>query len=243
MTLYIEQYQSPHFEGRKNGAIPRFLILHYSGCPEKWMHDCFMGTSFDERAASRVSAHYLVLENGHINQYVHENMRAWHAGKSYWDGESDLNSTSIGVEMVNMGADDGYPPFTEAQITAAIKLCQDILHRHPAITPFNVLGHSDIAPDRKLDPGPSMPWARFADAGVGIMPPNITEYLAKNDIDRALTAIGYDPNLDLETRMRAFCVHYAPEGLGTDGFAAAHAKLAQLAAMKAEFENHNKKVL
>jgi N-acetylmuramoyl-L-alanine amidase len=108
----------------------------------------------------------MVHENGDIIQYVDEAMRAFHAGKSPWQGETDMNSVSIGIELVNLGDVAGYPPFSPAQITATMALCRDIMRRHPAITPQNVLGHQDIAPERKLDPGPAFPWAQFEAAGI-----------------------------------------------------------------------------
>lgn len=231
MTLFIENFQSPNVEARKNGKIPRFLILHCTERDAGWTHDRFMNGD-EAQENGRVSAHYLVLENGHVHQYVHENMRAWHAGVSYWGGETDLNSSSIGIELVNPGVAGGYPPYTPAQITATIALCRDILHRHPLIVPLNVLGHSDIAPGRKSDPGPAFPWAQLAQHGIGVMPDDGTDYLMENDVGRTLSAIGYNPDVPVDVAMQAFCEHYAPEGLGDAGFAAAHFKLWQMAAIK-----------
>jgi N-acetyl-anhydromuramyl-L-alanine amidase AmpD len=102
--------------------------------------------------ASGVSCHYLVDEHGGIVQMVEEDMRAWHAGQSFWHGETDINSRSIGIEIHNRGHEADYPDFPEAQMAAVIALCRDILGRH-AIAPERVLAHSDIAPRRKLDPG------------------------------------------------------------------------------------------
>lgn len=116
--------------------------------------------------ASEVSAHYLVWEDGRIDQLVRESRRAWHAGKASWKGETDLNSLSIGVEIVNSGHEGGAPPFPEPQITATIALAHDICARR-AIPPERVLAHSDIAPERKRDPGERFPWERLWRAGVG----------------------------------------------------------------------------
>jgi N-acetylmuramoyl-L-alanine amidase len=116
--------------------------------------------------AAQVSSHYLVWEDGRIDQLVPERERAWHAGQAFWKGESDLNSISIGIEIVNPGHDGGLPPFPDAEIEAVIALARDICARW-AIRPERVLAHSDVAPLRKRDPGEAFPWARLARAGVG----------------------------------------------------------------------------
>lgn len=115
---------------------------------------------------SQVSSHYLVHEDGRVVQMVRESDRAWHAGKSFWAGERDLNSVSIGIEIVNCGHQLGYDDFPEVQITAVIKLCRGIIRRH-RIVPERVLAHSDIAPGRKVDPGEKFPWGILAAKGVG----------------------------------------------------------------------------
>lgn len=230
MTLFIEQEQSPNHEPRKNGKTPRHLILHYTGCDAETARARFMDGTPDQMGG-RLSTHYMVHENGHVTQFVHENQRAWHAGVSYWQGETDINSTSIGIEIVNLGEYAEYPAFAPAQITAVIELCRDILRRHPDITPFNVLGHSDIAPGRKLDPGPNFPWARLAAAGVGVMPEGIDFYSPDDDPRPLLTAIGYNPDVPLGLCLNAFCAHYAPESLNDKTPVAMYAKLATLANM------------
>src|SRR5215468_9477653 len=116
--------------------------------------------------ASKVSSHYVVDEYGKVLQLVPEARRAWHAGQSSWEGESDINSRSIGIEIANPGHSYGYPDFPEAQIVAVIALCRDIVERH-CIRAECVLAHSDVAPQRKLDPGEKFPWARLHGAGVG----------------------------------------------------------------------------
>ena len=117
--------------------------------------------------ASQVSCHYLVWEDGRIEQLVAEADRAWHAGRSWWDGEADMNAVSIGIEIVNGGHDAGCPPYPAAQIASVAALAQDICNRHN-IVKHRVLGHSDVAPDRKLDPGEWFSWRTLADAGVGL---------------------------------------------------------------------------
>ena len=140
------------------------LILHYTGMPTaEAALDLLTGGA---EVASQVSCHYFIWPDGRIWQLVPEGRRAWHAGRSFWAGETDLNSRSIGVEIVNPGHDGGLPAYPEAQIVAVIALCRDICARLP-IPPRRVLAHSDIAPARKQDPGENFPWARLHEAGVG----------------------------------------------------------------------------
>jgi N-acetylmuramoyl-L-alanine amidase len=125
-------------------------------------------------AAAKVSAHYMVEEDGRIYRLVSEDKRAWHAGVSEWAGERNINSASIGIEIVNGGHDwplvgGALPPYPDVQINAVIALCKDIMARR-AVSPQNILGHSDIAPARKIDPGEHFPWAGLAAAGVGLWP-------------------------------------------------------------------------
>jgi N-acetylmuramoyl-L-alanine amidase len=119
---------------------------------------------------AKVSAHYTVDRDGTIYAHVPEERRARHAGVSWWAGVRDVNSRSIGIEIVNPGHEFGYIPFTDCQIAAVIDLSRGILERHPAIAPSRVVGHSDVAPNRKQDPGELFPWAQLADAGVGLWP-------------------------------------------------------------------------
>ena len=126
------------------------------------------------KARSRSSApraptyrsHYIVLEDGRIVQCVPESKRAWHAGVSFWAGEEDINSCSIGVEIINRGHDWGYPDFPLRQIAAVIALCRGIMLRRK-VPPHRVLAHSDVAPARKKDPGEKFPWHSLANSGVG----------------------------------------------------------------------------
>lgn len=140
---------------------PDMIVLHYTGmasaaAAEAWLCD----------PASEVSSHYLVHENGRVVQMVRESDRAWHAGKSSWRGRSDINSCSIGIEIVNPGHFLGYPSFPAKQIEAVTALCAGIVGRH-AIPPEHVLAHSDVAPGRKIDPGEKFPWKGLAAAGIG----------------------------------------------------------------------------
>jgi len=152
---------SPNFNDRAGGP-PDMILLHYTGMQT--------GDAALERltsAESKVSSHYVVFEDGRIVQCVLEDKRAWHAGVSYWAGETDINSRSIGVEIVNPGHEFGYPDFPRRQIAAVIVLCKGILTRCGPISPDRVLAHSDVAPSRKQDPGEKFPWELLADSGVG----------------------------------------------------------------------------
>ncbi|MEQ8301542.1 MAG: N-acetylmuramoyl-L-alanine amidase [Hyphomonas sp.] len=158
---------SPNFNGRKFPVD--MLVLHYTGMESG---EAALARMCDPKA--EVSAHYMVWEDGRIAQLVDEAKRAWHAGVATWQGDEDLNSRSIGIEIVNGGHDvplrDGsLPPYPDAQIAAVIALCQGILSRY-AIPASRIVAHSDIAPARKTDPGEHFPWARLAAAGIGLWP-------------------------------------------------------------------------
>jgi N-acetylmuramoyl-L-alanine amidase len=164
-SAFVNQVRpSPNHDTRVRSAD--ILLLHYTG----------MTSTADaiERLCdpdSKVSSHYVVDERGNVLQLVPEISRAWHAGLSSWEGESDINSHSIGIEIANPGHSYGYPDFPEDQIAAVISLCRDIVARH-RIRADRVLAHSDVAPQRKLDPGEKFPWGRLHHAGVGawVMP-------------------------------------------------------------------------
>lgn len=164
--LVNEVRRSPNCGARRGVKRPDLLILHYTG-----MQDCAAALRRLTEKTSEVSSHYLVFEDGRIVQLVPEKKRAWHAGVSSWQGESDINSRSIGIEICNPGHDFGYPDFPRRQMKAVIALCRDIIKRNH-IRPEHVLAHSDIAPARKQDPGEKFPWARLHKAGVGhFVPP------------------------------------------------------------------------
>ncbi|MFA7638120.1 MAG: N-acetylmuramoyl-L-alanine amidase [Parvibaculum sp.] len=162
MSLAIAERLSPNFNERPEGRRPDILLLHYTG-----MESAEAAAARLCDPAAKVSAHYLVGENGRITSLVPEHLRAWHAGVGHWAGENDINGCSIGIEIVNGGHDFGCPPYPDVQMQAVEVLCRDILSRHP-IPPRRVLGHSDIAPARKADPGEWFDWARLARAGVGL---------------------------------------------------------------------------
>lgn len=152
---------SPNFGERRNGLTPSMLIMHYTGMEDADAAECKLA---DPQA--EVSAHYVVREDGTVVQMVAEKCRAWHAGDSKWQGRQDINSRSIGIEIVNQGPLGNFPDYPEQQIAAVIALSKDIMTRH-AIMPRHVLAHSDIAPLRKIDPGTKFPWKTLFDAGIG----------------------------------------------------------------------------
>ncbi len=160
-TLVDDLTPSPNIGERRGGLRTTHLILHYTGL-ESARHSIEVLT--DSRC--EVSCHYLVDVDGRTTQMVREADRAWHAGHSYWRGERDINSASIGIEIQNPGHAAGYPDFPAAQMVAVERLCLDIMSRHP-IAPECVLAHSDIAPQRKIDPGEKFAWARLHEAGIG----------------------------------------------------------------------------
>ena len=209
-------------ESRCGDISPSLLILHYTG-----MSSAEKAIDWLARAESKVSCHYVVDEHGAITQLVPECQRAWHAGLSFWRGETDINSHSIGIEIQNPGHEHGYPDFPEPQMCGLITLCQDIIARHN-IAPDGVLAHSDVAPERKIDPGEKFSWERLAKAGVGLwLPP---EHVNDDDMGLGLgetgsrvnaaqawlAAYGYDAPqtgiIDLKTSkvIRAFQLHFRP---------------------------------
>lgn len=149
-------------EARRGGVQPSLLILHYTGMNSAAKAIDWLGCS-----ESGVSCHYVVDEAGRITQLVPEEERAWHAGVSYWRGERDINSHSIGIEIHNPGHQHGYPDFPPDQMAAVIALAKDIVRRH-RIAPDNILAHSDVAPGRKIDPGEKFDWLLLARSGLGL---------------------------------------------------------------------------
>jgi N-acetylmuramoyl-L-alanine amidase len=154
---------SPNHEARRGAGAPDMIVLHYTGMERA---DDALARLCDPNGSNRVSAHYFVADDGAITQLVPEARRAWHAGESFWAGESDINSRSIGIEIVNPGHDFGYPDFPARQIDALIALLRDIVVRN-AIRADRVLAHSDVAPARKQDPGEKFPWEKLYRAGIG----------------------------------------------------------------------------
>ncbi|HEX2840018.1 N-acetylmuramoyl-L-alanine amidase [Hyphomicrobium sp.] len=223
--LVADLHPSPNIEPRKPGYAPSILVMHYTGLPT-------VERAIDvlSRPDCKVSCHYVIDEDGRIIQMVAEEARAWHAGVSYWGGETDINSASIGIEIQNPGHMLGYPDFPAVQMRAVSALARDITRRHD-IPPHRVLAHSDIAPGRKIDPGEKFDWPWLAGQGVGLWvapsPVDETETpctLSSVDVAQArdfLTAYGYKIDLkgsfdsDMQTVVRAFQLHFRPAK--TDG--------------------------
>lgn len=160
-SVVAEVIISPNHGERRGGQRPDMILLHYTGMPQ--------AEAALERLtspSSEVSAHYFVFEDGRIVQMVQESRRAWHAGKSLWAGDTDINSCSIGIEIANPGHDFGYADFPKRQIAAVTALCRSIQTRN-TIPPERVLAHSDVAPSRKQDPGEKFPWRTLYESGVG----------------------------------------------------------------------------
>lgn len=182
------------------------LVLHYTGMKTG---DAALERLCDPKA--EVSAHYLIDEAGDVFALVDESERAWHAGVAMWRGQSNINSRSIGIELVNPGHEYGYRAFPEAQMAALIPLCQGILSRH-SIPARNVVGHSDVAPERKADPGELFDWAGLAAAGVGLWPASLDTPCSEADAPGLLSKIGYDIS-NTESAMTAFQRHFATHRL------------------------------
>jgi N-acetylmuramoyl-L-alanine amidase len=195
---------SPNFDARPEDAGIDMLVIHYTGMPTA-------AEALDRLTdpQAKVSAHYLIDEDGTLYHLVAEKDRAWHAGESYWRGAAGLNARSIGIELVNPGHEFGYRPFPEAQMAALVALASALVRRYP-IPPCNVVGHSDIAPRRKSDPGELFDWRRLALAGVGIWPQESDRCTMDADSMRALiAACGYE-TVDLFASVRAFQRHFRP---------------------------------
>jgi N-acetylmuramoyl-L-alanine amidase len=211
--FFRRNYKSPNFDERANGQAPSMIILHYTGMET--------GKAALDRLcdpAAKVSAHYVIDEKGKSRQLVEDNKRAWHAGVSYWSGERDINSASIGIEIVNRGHEHGYHAFSERQLGTVGFVCLDLIERFN-IPPHRILGHSDIAITRKIDPGHYFPWERLAERGIGLWPtPNEMDLAAAPDLLQSpesfhalLCGFGYDPEMPPEETITAFHRHFYPE--------------------------------
>ena len=195
---------SPNFDSRE-GRDVSILVLHYTG-----MKTGEGALNKLRDAQSKVSAHYVVDEDGAIYHLVKEDMRAWHAGISSWRGETRVNHHSIGIEIVNPGHEYGYRNFPDIQMESVIELCKDILVRH-TIPARNVVGHSDIAPVRKEDPGELFDWAWLAREGIGLWPDK-AEAGFQMPANEALAKYGYDIT-DLPKAIIALQRHFRPKKL------------------------------
>lgn len=192
---------SPNHGERRGGAVPALVVIHYTA----------MGSAAEARArlcdpAHEVSAHYLIDEAGAVEALVPEARRAWHAGAGLWGGRADVNSRSIGIELSNRGTH----PFAHAQMLALEALLRDVLRRH-ALPPERVIGHSDMAPGRKHDPGPRFDWRRLARGGLSVWPEGGR---AEGRIEDHLAAFGYDAGQPPEALLAAFRLRFRPWAQG-----------------------------
>jgi N-acetylmuramoyl-L-alanine amidase len=222
----IQDRPSPNHDAREEPVD--ILVLHYTGMQSA---EAAIARLCDP--ASRVSSHYVVEEDGRIWRLVVEGRRAWHAGVSFWRGNETLNGRSIGIEIVNPGHEWGYRPFPLVQMTAVTELCQGILSRH-AIPARNVVAHSDIAPDRKQDPGELFDWPGLAAAGIGLWPDFAAApaVLATTELLRAdLGRIGYPVSGDLATVVTAFQRRFRPARVDGQGDVETARRAALLAAI------------
>lgn len=201
---------SPNHNERPTGKAVDILLLHYTG-----MRSGEAALQRLRDPAAQVSSHYLIEEDGRIHRLVEESRRAWHAGVSYWAGERDINGVSIGIELVNPGHDFGYRAFPQPQMVALIELGQAILARHP-IPAARVLGHSDVAPSRKIDPGELFDWQALAKAGIGLWPAPADGPSDLASVQRALARYGYEveangvPDAATTQALQAFQRHFRP---------------------------------
>jgi N-acetylmuramoyl-L-alanine amidase len=209
---------SPNHDARPRGAKVDMLVLHYTG-----MQSAAAALERLCDPAAKVSAHYCIDEDGSVHALVPEHRRAWHAGSSAWAGATDINARSIGIELVNPGHEWGYRDFPDAQMAALESLAADIVRRHD-IARGRVLGHSDVAPTRKLDPGERFDWARLARAGVGLWPGAVAplpDRPSQSTFLGWLRRFGYDAPEDDPERARAAIVafqrHFRPRRI--DGLA------------------------
>ncbi len=211
--MALAKKKSMNFDDRRKGAKPSLIILHYTGMQN-------FTVAYDRLCdpESKVSAHYLIDEGGRLYPLVDEDKRAWHAGQAYWEGEADINSHSIGIEIVNPGHEFGYRKFPGKQIDAVAELCLSLTEKYK-IAPYHVLGHSDIAPRRKQDPGELFPWEKLATEFVGLWASSREmDFTAAKEILgnkklflEHLGAYGYDMKAPEDKLIEAFHRHFYPE--------------------------------
>lgn len=223
--MRIIEAPSPNHDARPDGARVDTLVLHYTG-----MQTGAAALARLRDPDAKVSAHYVVEEDGMVFRLVAEDRRAWHAGISHWRGVSGLNGTSIGIEIVNPGHEWGYRPFPTLQMGAVAALCHAILARHP-ISPAGVVAHSDIAPDRKQDPGELFDWEGLAADGIGLWP-SADGPRAAGDLPGLLGAIGYRTDLPLPLLVAAFQRRWRPACIDGVADAETRDRIAAMAALR-----------
>jgi len=238
VTLAIRDLPSPNQDDRPDGCPVDMIILHYTG-----MRTAGEAIARLRDPAAKVSSHYVVDEDGSVVRLVAEARRASHAGVSYWRGQRGLNGRSIGIEIVNPGHEFGYRDFPVLQLVSVCDLCLEILSRHQ-VPARNIVAHSDVAADRKEDPGEKFDWEGLARNGVGLWPEGVPDLgtggavrdaLALRDVRAALATVGYEvaPEgaLDpaLATVLRAFQRHWRGETVNGQADAGTLARLLAVA--------------
>jgi N-acetylmuramoyl-L-alanine amidase len=204
----IVDHPSPNFGPRRGDVRPELIVLHYTAMDG---HQAALDRLCDP--AVEVSAHYLISTDGQIWRLVDESLRAWHAGAGEWRGADDINSRSIGIELVNPAALDAYPPFSEPQMTALEELLREIMGRW-SLPPDAVIAHSDLAPARKADPGPKFDWRRLAVAGLAVVAAAPAAADANwSDFLEDAYRFGY-PSGEREQVLKAFRLRFRPMALG-----------------------------
>ena len=207
MSPSLSSCPSPNFDARPPEIPIDMLVLHYTG-----MESASVALDRLCDPEAKVSAHYVIDEDGQVTGLVGEDKRAWHAGEAFWRGEADINGHSVGIELVNPGHEFGYRNFPDPQMAALEDLAAELLSRHP-IPARNVVGHSDVAPGRKADPGERFDWARLAAAGIGLWPDAAPHADAEDaDVRIMLGAYGYDIT-DPGQALAAFQRHFRPASL------------------------------
>ncbi len=213
--MHVISCPSPNFNERTDGQSPSMVIIHYTGTPtaeEARLRFCDASPTDD---IGRISPHYMIDGDGRLYKFVEEDKRAWHAGRASWGAITDINSASIGIEIWNTGHEHDFESFAPLQIESLIDLIRDIRTRWN-IPQQNILGHSDVAPGRKLDPGEKFPWSILAESGIGMMPN--ADYSSSFQIDDFYTALqnyGYTYTTDRKILLTEFRRHFLPHLLNT----------------------------
>jgi N-acetylmuramoyl-L-alanine amidase len=208
---------SPNFDERAGNQKPSMIIIHYTGTPTADEARARFCDGAPHDSIGRISPHYMIGDSAEIYKFVDEDRRAWHAGRASWGNCTDINSASIGIEIWNTGHEYNFEDFMPAQIDALIELINDIRTRWN-IPDKNILGHSDIAPGRKLDPGEKFPWGELAEAGIGLMPKRNKDLeLSYSDFFEKLQAYGYTYSNDKNILLAEFRRHFLPHLLNVEG--------------------------
>ncbi len=200
----MEYCRSPNQDERPKGNLVDMVVLHYTG-----MKNGEMAVERLCNPLAEVSAHYIVFEDGHLIQLVSEDRRAWHAGSAFWRGNTDINERSIGIEIVNPGHEFGLTKFPDKQMAALESLIIEIIQRY-SISGHNIVGHSDVAPRRKIDPGELFDWRRLYKSGIGIWPnPSVVDSIDNVKAEMLFSQFGYE-TVDMKKTIEAFQRHFRP---------------------------------